>query len=117
MTLDHVCNFLLKNLSSPVHSLRTLSMHMMRNLTPYFVADDIEMYDIKSEQIDKDEHQEIKWHFLNRFEDYIGRYDGPIRKYLQEFRYGGGGASYIIFWKHSLFSFFVLFQFQTYRNI
>ncbi|XP_011292059.2 E3 ubiquitin-protein ligase listerin [Musca domestica] len=87
MTLDHVCNFLLKNLSSPVHSLRTLSMHMMRNLTPYFVADDIEMYDIKSEQIDKDEHQEIKWHFLNRFEDYIGRYDGPIRKYLQEFSF------------------------------
>ncbi|XP_073835872.1 E3 ubiquitin-protein ligase listerin-like isoform X2 [Musca autumnalis] len=87
MTLDHVCNFLLKNLSSPVHSLRTLSMYMMRNLTPYFVADDIEMYDIKSEQIDKDEHKTIKWHFLNRFEDYIGRYDMPIRKYLEEFSF------------------------------
>uniref|UniRef100_A0A1I8NVG8 E3 ubiquitin-protein ligase listerin n=1 Tax=Stomoxys calcitrans TaxID=35570 RepID=A0A1I8NVG8_STOCA len=87
MTLDHICNFLLKNLSSPIHSLRTLSIFMMRNLTPYFVADDIEMYDIKSEQIDKDEHKSIKWHFLNRFEDYMGRYDMPIRKYLSEFSF------------------------------
>lgn len=77
---------MLKNLSSPVHALRTLSIYIMRNLTPYFVADDVEMYDTKSDQIDKDEHKTIKWHFLNRFEDYIGRYDLPIRKYIQEFR-------------------------------
>lgn len=58
----------------------------MRQLTPHFVADDIEVYDTKSEQIDKDEHKSIKWHFLNRFEDYIGRYDMPIQKYVKEFR-------------------------------
>ncbi|KAM7355402.1 E3 ubiquitin-protein ligase listerin [Cochliomyia hominivorax] len=87
ITLDHVCNFLLKNLSTPVYSLRTLSIYMMRQLTPYFVADDIEVYDKKSEQIDKDEHKNIKWHFLNRFEDYIGRYDMPIQKYIKEFSF------------------------------
>ncbi|XP_046806997.1 E3 ubiquitin-protein ligase listerin [Lucilia cuprina] len=87
ITLDHVCNFLLKNLSSPVHSLRTLSIFMMRQLTPHFVADDIEVYDKKSEQIDKDEHKIVKWHFLNRFEDYIGRYEMPIQKYIKEFSF------------------------------
>ncbi|XP_075159606.1 E3 ubiquitin-protein ligase listerin [Haematobia irritans] len=87
LTLDNVCNFLLKNLSSSIHSMRTFSISMMRKLTPYFVADDIEMYDIKSEQIDKDEHKTMKWHFLNRFEDYMGRYEMPIRKYLNEFSF------------------------------
>lgn len=58
----------------------------MRKFTPYFVADDIEVYDKKSEEIDKANHKIMKWHFLNRFEDYLGRYDMPIQKYIKEFR-------------------------------
>uniref|UniRef100_A0A1A9X109 E3 ubiquitin-protein ligase listerin n=1 Tax=Glossina brevipalpis TaxID=37001 RepID=A0A1A9X109_9MUSC len=87
LSLDHICNFLLKNLSSPSHQLRTMSMFMMWQFTQYFVADDTETLDHRSEQFEKDQTNVINWHFLNRFEDYLGRYDMAIQKYLKEFSF------------------------------
>uniref|UniRef100_A0A1B0GD60 E3 ubiquitin-protein ligase listerin n=1 Tax=Glossina morsitans morsitans TaxID=37546 RepID=A0A1B0GD60_GLOMM len=87
-SLDHVSNFLLKNLSNPLHSMRTASMFMMWQYTQYFVADDTETFDHKSEQLEKVEQTNVvNWHFLNRFEEYLERYDTAIQKYLKEFSF------------------------------
>ncbi|KAL9902258.1 E3 ubiquitin-protein ligase listerin [Glossina fuscipes fuscipes] len=87
-SLDHVSNFLLKNLSNPLHSMRTASMFMMWQFTQYFVADDTDTFDHKSAQLEKVEQTNVaSWHFLNRFEDYLERYDMAIQKYLKEFSF------------------------------
>lgn len=63
-------------------------MFMMWQYTQYFVADDTETFDHKSEQLEKVEQTNVvNWHFLNRFEEYLERYDTAIQKYLKEFRY------------------------------
>ncbi|EDV97987.1 E3 ubiquitin-protein ligase listerin [Drosophila grimshawi] len=88
LTLDYLCNFLLKQLHSSQHSVRLNAVHSLRQLTPQFVADDIELNDKNSDNIDTAASSTIsKWHFLNRFEDYLNRYDALIRKYLKEFSF------------------------------
>lgn len=78
-------NFLLKNLSNNVHCIRTSCAHILKKFTQYFVAFDIEIYENKCESININEISG-DWHFLSRFEDYIGRYEIIIRKYLDEFK-------------------------------
>ncbi|XP_017072343.1 E3 ubiquitin-protein ligase listerin [Drosophila eugracilis] len=85
-TLDHLCNFLLKQLYSSQHSVRLSAVHSLRQLTPHFVADDIELNEKQSESLDAT-NTISKWHFLNRFEDYLTRYDILIQKYLEEFTF------------------------------
>ncbi|XP_030078799.1 E3 ubiquitin-protein ligase listerin isoform X2 [Drosophila hydei] len=87
LSLDHLCNFLLKQLHSSQHSVRLNSVHALRQLTPQFVADDIELNDKQSDNIEAASSTISKWHFLNRFEDYLNRYDALIRKYLPEFSF------------------------------
>lgn len=63
------------------------AVHALRQLTPQFVADDIELNDKQSDNIEAASSTISKWHFLNRFEDYLNRYDALIRKYLLEFNF------------------------------
>ncbi|KAH8258638.1 hypothetical protein KR038_003248 [Drosophila bunnanda] len=84
ITLDHLCNFLFKQLYSSQHSVRLCAVNALRQLTPHFVADDIELNEKQSESLSA---TITKWHFLNRFEDYLTRYDALIRKYLDEFSF------------------------------
>jgi len=86
ITLDHLCNFLFKQLYSVQHSVRLSAVHSLRQLTPHFVADDIELNEKQSESLDASTTI-CKWHFLNRFEDYLTRYDALITKYLEEFTF------------------------------
>ncbi|XP_017127246.1 E3 ubiquitin-protein ligase listerin [Drosophila elegans] len=86
ISLDHLCNFLFKQLYNSQHSLRLSAVHSLRQLTPHFVADDIELNEKQSESLDTTTSIS-KWHFLNRFEDYLTRYDSLIRKYLDEFTF------------------------------
>lgn len=48
------------------------------------MADDIELNEKQSESLNA---TISKWHFLNRFEDYLTRYNSLIRKYLKEFTF------------------------------
>ncbi|ALC44763.1 l-3-76BDr [Drosophila busckii] len=89
-SLDHLCNFLLKQLHSNQHSVRLNAVHALRQLTPQFVADDIEVNDKQSEQLESAATSSStisQWHFLHRFEDYLTRYDALIRTYLEEFSF------------------------------
>lgn len=92
-----MCNFLLKQLHSSQHSVRLNAVHALRQLTPQFVADDIEVNEKQSDNLES-ASTISKWHFLNRFEDYLIRYmiiilydiilyDSLIRKYLEEFSF------------------------------
>lgn len=81
-----MCNFLLKQLHSSQHSVRLNAVHALRQLTPQFVADDIEVNEKQSDNLES-ASTISKWHFLNRFEDYLTRYDALIRKYLEEFSF------------------------------
>ncbi|EDW69877.1 E3 ubiquitin-protein ligase listerin [Drosophila virilis] len=87
LSLDHLCNFLLKQLHSSQHCVRLNAVHALRQLTPQFVADDIALNEKESEDIEAASSTIAKWHFLNRFEDYLNRYDSLIRKYLDEFSF------------------------------
>ncbi|KAH8259572.1 hypothetical protein KR026_006780 [Drosophila bipectinata] len=86
ITLDHLCNFLFKQLYSRQHSVRVSAVFALKQLTPHFVADDIELNEKQSESLDATTTIS-RWHFLNRFEDYLTRYDALIRKYLEEFTF------------------------------
>lgn len=86
LSLDHLCNFLLKQLHSSQHSVRLNAVYALRQLTPQFVADDIEVNEKQSDNLES-ASTISKWHFLNRFEDYLTRYDALIRKYLDEFTF------------------------------
>ncbi|KAH8303692.1 hypothetical protein KR018_011703 [Drosophila ironensis] len=86
ISLDHLCNFLFKQLYSRQHSVRLGAVYALRQLTAHFVADDIELNERQSESLDA-AATITKWHFLNRFEDYLTRYDALIRKYLEEFTF------------------------------
>lgn len=87
LSLDHLCNFLLKQLHSSQHCVRLNAVHALRQLTPQFVADDIALNEKESDDIEAASSTIAKWHFLNRLEDYLNRYDSLIRKYLEEFSF------------------------------
>ncbi|TDG45249.1 hypothetical protein AWZ03_008311 [Drosophila navojoa] len=109
LSLDQLCNFLLKQLHDSWHFVRMNAVHAIRQLTPYFVADDIDLNDKQSDNIEGSSTIS-KWHFLNRFEDYLNRYDALIRKYLPEFNFKvtelddlepidrDDGFSYLLIW-------------------
>jgi len=63
------------------------AVQALRQLTPHFVADDIMVNDKQNDNLDAACSTISKWHFLNRFEDYLTRYDGLMRKYLDEFSF------------------------------
>ncbi|XP_016959436.2 E3 ubiquitin-protein ligase listerin [Drosophila biarmipes] len=86
ISLDHLCNFLFKQLYNSQHSIRLSAVNSLRQLTPHFVADDIELNEKQSESLGATSTIS-KWHFLNRFEDYLTRYDTLIQKYLEEFTF------------------------------
>ncbi|KAL7734397.1 hypothetical protein ACLKA6_010729 [Drosophila palustris] len=87
VSLDHLCNLLLKQLHSSQHSVRMNAVQALRQLTPHFVADDIMVNDKQNDNLEAASSTICKWHFLNRFEDYLTRYDALMRKYLEEFSF------------------------------
>lgn len=78
---------LLKQLHSSQHSVRMNAVQALRQLTPHFVADDIMVNDKQNDNLESACSTISKWHFLNRFEDYLTRYDALMRKYLEEFSF------------------------------
>ncbi|XP_030373651.1 E3 ubiquitin-protein ligase listerin [Scaptodrosophila lebanonensis] len=86
ISLDHLCNFLLKQLYFKQHCVRINAVYAIRQLTSHFVADDVELNDKQTDNIDGTSALS-KWHFLNRFEDYLSRYEAIIHKYLSEFNF------------------------------
>ncbi|XP_034103440.1 E3 ubiquitin-protein ligase listerin isoform X1 [Drosophila albomicans] len=87
LSLDHLCNLLLKQLHSTQYSLRMNAVHALRQLTSHFVADDIMVNDKQNDNLEAACSTISKWHFLNRFEDYLTRYDTLMHKYLEEFSF------------------------------
>ncbi|EDW76782.1 uncharacterized protein Dwil_GK19431 [Drosophila willistoni] len=88
ISLDHLCNYLLKLLHNRQYSVRLFAVHALRQLTPDFVADDIQLNEKHQSDLDINVSSPItQWHFLNRFEDYITRYNSLIENYLKEFTF------------------------------
>ncbi|XP_017135075.1 E3 ubiquitin-protein ligase listerin [Drosophila miranda] len=86
ITLDHLCNFLFKQLHNSQFTVRLSAVNGIKQLTQHFVADDIELNERESESLDASSTIS-KWHFLNRFEDYLTRYEVLTRKYVEEFSF------------------------------
>ncbi|XP_055844487.1 E3 ubiquitin-protein ligase listerin [Episyrphus balteatus] len=90
ITLQDLTKFLLGKISSPIYSLRITSVHVLNELTKFFIANDKEIFDKTTDSLDakaREGSTMAPWHFLSRFQEHMEIYEAAIIKYLDEFTF------------------------------
>ncbi|XP_055909691.1 E3 ubiquitin-protein ligase listerin [Eupeodes corollae] len=90
ITLQDLIGFLLGNISSSIYSLRITSVHILNDLSKFFIANDKDIYDKTTDLLDtkaRESSTMAPWHFLSRFKEHLELYEAAIVKYLDEFSF------------------------------